>query len=391
MHLPAQRPQVCTTLRSSLSSRSIAIDSRMGLRGSKSAARYPFAGSGRAIPLVRAIPLAGPVYRSCGRRHLRANPCGSTTGGAGTDPSDENLGFPTLIFPELAWGWDKAPPKASLAALPTPQTASAAAWKLNLIEAIHWASFPLGFAVVHFMFVHSAAIAPAVGGDPTRVFFLLLGLLSQIFGGGISGNAMHMYEGWQVTPFRNPLALPAAPTAGELDQIRVPEYNNAWLRAVAYQMLFTFQTLGLGLFTLGAFGAKPWTVALVGGSMAVALLGPHTPRPAFNLTVDGQPRPILPLSWSLLAVFAVNVVFNFAGYHAVFGPTFAAWLGPTMGPLAPWAPLLAPSCVAAGGAIEGAVAESTFNQWWHFGAFAVLMAGLAMHGGLYWVLACRGA
>jgi hypothetical protein len=29
-----------------------------------------------------------------------------------------------------------------------------------------------------------------------------------VFGGGITGNMMHMYEGWQVAPFRNPLTLP---------------------------------------------------------------------------------------------------------------------------------------------------------------------------------------
>lgn len=48
------------------------------------------------------------------------------------------------------------------------------------------------------MFMNAPKLATHLGGDYSRVFFLLLGLLSQIFGGGISGNMMHEYEGWQV-------------------------------------------------------------------------------------------------------------------------------------------------------------------------------------------------
>ena len=46
--------------------------------------------------------------------------------------------------------------------------------------------------------MNAPKLAQILGGDYSRVFFLLLGLLSQIFGGGISGNMMHEYEGWQV-------------------------------------------------------------------------------------------------------------------------------------------------------------------------------------------------
>lgn len=66
-----------------------------------------------------------------------------------------------------------------------------------------------------------------------------------------------------MAPFRNPLALPDAPTPTEVAQLRVPDYNNAWLRAVAYQMLFTFQAFGLSCFSLASFGFQPWTIALV--------------------------------------------------------------------------------------------------------------------------------
>ncbi|KAG2424863.1 hypothetical protein HXX76_014023 [Chlamydomonas incerta] len=224
-----------------------------------------------------------------------------------------------------------------------------------------------------------------------------------VYGGGISGNMMHEYEGWQVAPFRNPLALPGGapgdppPPPADVDQTRVPRYNNAWLRAVAYQMLFTFQTFGLGCFTTAVFGINAWTSALLLGSVAVALLGPHEPRLALTASVDGQDRPILPLSVSLTAVFALNVVVNLVAYAVFFTPSIrAAWppmLLPWLGDLIPadsWllyaVPLLAPLCVAAGGAVEGYFAESRFNQWWHFAAFVILLLGLGLHGVLYWHL-----
>ncbi len=55
-----------------------------------------------------------------------------------------------------------------------------------------------------YIFINTAKILPWVGGDPTRVFLLILGLLCQVFGGGISGNLMHTYEGWQVSSSQHP-------------------------------------------------------------------------------------------------------------------------------------------------------------------------------------------
>jgi hypothetical protein len=71
-------------------------------------------------------------------------------------------------------------PKQSLKELPQPQDSTAAAWKLNLIETIHWASFPLGFCILHYIFVNAPKIGTYVGGYQTRVFFLLLGLFSRV-------------------------------------------------------------------------------------------------------------------------------------------------------------------------------------------------------------------
>ncbi|CAN0403471.1 unnamed protein product, partial [Scytosiphon promiscuus] len=49
-------------------------------------------------------------------------------------------------------------------------------------------------------------------------------------------SVQHMYEGWQIAPYRNPLQ---SSPAGQ--RVPVEEYNNAWLRSVAYQTLVTFQ------------------------------------------------------------------------------------------------------------------------------------------------------
>lgn len=197
------------------------------------------------------------------------------------------LELPNKIYPEHPWAFQKAAPKTSLVGVGQAQTAKP--FILNLIELIHWASFPLGFWIMHFIFVHADKIAPHVGGDLSRVFFLLLGLACQVFSGGISGNLMHEYEGWQVAPFRNLLGLSESSDSTEVKQILIPNFNNAWLRAVAYQMLFTFQTLGLGCFTMAVFGVSAPTLVLVLGGVAVALLGPHEPRTHFIRRVNRYP------------------------------------------------------------------------------------------------------
>ncbi|CAN0512191.1 unnamed protein product, partial [Laminaria digitata] len=69
----------------------------------------------------------------------------------------EAPGSPGTLFPQgVAWSTVKAPPKKSLRELPTPQDKTAAAWILNLIELIHWASFPLGFYVAYFVFENAS-------------------------------------------------------------------------------------------------------------------------------------------------------------------------------------------------------------------------------------------
>ena len=187
--------------------------------------------------------------------------------------ASDNPGFPNIIIPNNGtWLWNKADPKTSLKAVPSPpiagqpatvdQSGSAAAWILNLIEITHWISFPIGFLVTFILFDNAPLIAPHVGNSNLRVFCLLLGLLSQVYGGGISGNMMHRYEGWQVAPFRNPLD-------GCVVKHHVEDFNNAWLRSVAYEMLFAFQTLGLTLFNLGRRVWFPGVECYTGSSLAL--------------------------------------------------------------------------------------------------------------------------
>ncbi len=67
--------------------------------------------------------------------------------------------------------------------------------RLNIIETVHWASFPIGFAIFFLIFSNASIIAKAVDGSTARVFCMLMGLVTQVYGGGISGNIMHEYEG----------------------------------------------------------------------------------------------------------------------------------------------------------------------------------------------------
>ncbi|MFM7264857.1 MAG: hypothetical protein ACKOZW_04555 [Cyanobium sp.] len=304
-------------------------------------------------------------------------------------PTPSPLERPELIYPPRPWAFHKAPPKASL----NPRQAhDARPLVLNLVEAIHWASFPLGFWILAYLFVHAPVVATHLDGDLLRVFWLQLGLACQVFGGGISGILMHVYEGWQISPFRNLPALRADAPPADVAQVLVPATNNAWLRAVAYQMLFTFQTAGLGFFSLGVFGARPLPLLLVGGGIAVALLGPYEPRTRFTRVVNGVAYPVLPLSWSLLIVFGLNALANLVAARVFFGPVIAQAWPPSLLPwlsvlptwLVSWLSLLAPLTVAAGGAYEGWIAESSFNQWQHFIAFVILTLGLGLYGLFYW-------
>jgi hypothetical protein len=117
------------------------------------------------------------------RRQLSSTPSTDKldkTGALGTDAGP--YGYPNVIFPATAWAWQKAAPKTSLSELPTPQQQTATPCWLNIIEAIHWFSFPLGFAVARYMFSNATVLAGGLPGacGMDRVFCIILGLLCQV-------------------------------------------------------------------------------------------------------------------------------------------------------------------------------------------------------------------
>ncbi|MBE9153788.1 hypothetical protein [Cyanobium sp. LEGE 06113] len=84
-----------------------------------------------------------------------------------TPAAGSPLELPDLLYPPLPWGFQKAAPKTSL----SPALAhTARPLVLNLVELIHWASFPLGFWMLAYIFVHADVIATHVDGDLMRVF-----------------------------------------------------------------------------------------------------------------------------------------------------------------------------------------------------------------------------
>jgi hypothetical protein len=105
-------------------------------------------------------------------------------------------------------------------------------------------------------------------------------------------------------------------------------------------------------------------------TVAIAFLGPQDPKVTFTF----NKQPAFPLSLSLTLVFIVNAVLNLAAYVHVFGGATEAFAGNSA--LGVLLALVPPILVAAGGIVEGIVAETTFNQWWHFVAFVLLNLGM---------------
>jgi hypothetical protein len=98
------------------------------------------------------------------------------------DAADNPMAAPKLTYPpsdsEHLWSWQKAAPKTSLAAFGTTETALP--YSLNLIEAIHWISFPVGFFVAGYVAVNGNELVKLLDGDYVRLYLLVLGHLSQV-------------------------------------------------------------------------------------------------------------------------------------------------------------------------------------------------------------------
>lgn len=292
-------------------------------------------------------------------------------------------GYPNeIIYPEPGWGLSKANPKQSL--IDAGQDQTAAAWILNIIEFFHWFSFPIGFGLFWTMFNNIDKLGAAINpSNPIfSVFFLLFAHVTQVYGGGISGNMMHQYEGWQVAEFRNPLKTGAE-----------PEYNDAWLRAVAYQLLFSFQTLGVLFTWVGVNGIEnqfqQGVILLTTLVITIAPQLPHCTTVFPNIMKSiglekfwnklTSERPVFPLSIYLFLAFLANSFLATFAYIKMFGAI--SWVGvPIMESLPAAVTSIIPFLlIAFGGIFEGLIAETTFNQWHHLIAFILLDLGLSLH------------
>ena len=262
--------------------------------------------------------------------------------------SEPSLGY----YPPPGWEWQKPEPKTYLVQHNLAKYARA--WILNLVEFVHWLPFVFAFILSFLIFKHSSALSSRLGTD-MQVFLLLLSPLIQTFG-GLMGITMHEYEGWQVAFFKNPLAT----------NFDIKHFNNEWLREVAYKLLFIFQGAGLLAFSLGVFGINKITLSFAIVSGIVAFIGPQNPKATFYV----NKQPVFPLSISILVVFIINAIVNFVAYFYLLDEALAAANLPIV--LAAVAPIL----LMLGGVIEGVIAESTFNQWWHFTAVIFLNLGV---------------
>ena len=294
----------------------------------------------------------------------------TTTALTAIDPCD-SLGYPD----DPAWGWDKAAPKKSLSDpailgpdLPPDQSWSAKPWELNMVELVHWLPVIPAVLMARTVFVHSDAWNLWLGGSLDRTLLLLLSPMVAFFG-GLPGIMMHTYEGWQVAPFKNPLCDV---------QLDMKVYNNEWLRIVAYQFIFVMQYIGLQTFSLGVFGPDAFGGSLLPLSIAgalIAYLGNQQPKATFDLFGHST----FPLSWYTIVPFLLSTLLNLGAFYVlgthVFGDD-AVWLLVVKS-------LAAPLLIGAGGAIEGLLAETRFNQWIHFFAVVLFNAGFWVQLYLY--------
>lgn len=288
------------------------------------------------------------------------------------EPGDPNLGYPD----DPAWGWNKAAPKTSLSDpnvlgphLPTDQSWSAQPWELNLVELVHWLPIIPAVLMANQVFTNSAYWSAYLDGDTNRQLLMLLSPIIAFFG-GLPGIMMHTYEGWQVAPFVNPLSNP---------DFKIKEYNNEWLRIVAYQFIFVMQYVGLQTFSLGIYGSNSvvgiYLPALSIFGFLVGYLGNQHPKP--KLELFGHPT--LPLSWYTIVPFAFSTVLNLFAFLELGHHVFPSDSGIALVVKSIAAPVL----IGAGGAIEGLLAETRFNQWIHFFAVVLFNAGFWVQWYMY--------
>ena len=254
----------------------------------------------------------------------------------------------TMIYPLPGWRPQKPDPKKGVT--------NASWWKLDLVESLHWLIFFFVFGEVFAIFQHAPILqAGSKIGVFSRlqVFFLMMSAVAQAIGGFVAV-IMHEYEGWQVAPFANPFE----------GRVNVRLNNNAWLRAIIYEFLLLYQNAGFILFCLGAWGSGgiwprrfAWWAGL---SSLVSFLGPRK-----TLKINLGWGPVFPASFCVLVPFFINSIIYFYAYVSVFS---------RLSLLNGWLAFFAIASLVGGGVLEGLVAETSFNQFWH--GFAVIFVNI---------------
>jgi len=234
------------------------------------------------------------------------------------------------------------------------QAASARAWILNLVQSAHWLAVFVGCWVGWIVFAHLEPIAQHLG-SMGRVYALLLSVLLPAFA-ALCPILMHACEGWQIVPQR-----------GTVDP---EDGHDPVLRGVACRFLFSGLTWSQLLLVLAVFGTQSRGLPLLISLALVVLFGPA--RPSLPWSRNGTL--LLPVPVPLAVAFVLSLLMAlFGAWNLMSGPLAAnGW--PALLALAPLA------CFGLGGALEGCLAETSFNQWWHLAAAIAFTAGFASYG-----------
>lgn len=255
------------------------------------------------------------------------------------------------IYPQPGWVWQYPAVKQSILKFAHPLA-------LGVVEFFHYALFITQLGVAYALYV----FPPEASYD--SLFWLMMAPVFQILA-GFAPIVMHEYEGWQVAPFQEPPSDPGQPP---LDR---SQFNNERLREAAYKLLFAYQAIAAIMFVIGVYGveewkigpltiASPWTLVILGATFVWLYVSPR--RPLSTLCVDfGQgKRPVFPIPIGILVVFAIATLIYIISMVHLYGLVPA---------------LITTVFLILGGAVEGLIAESTFNQFWHW--LAVVFLGAA--------------
>ena len=228
---------------------------------------------------------------------------------------------------------------------------TANAFMLNLVELVHWTPIIPAFLMAQSILNNTYKWTAYFDNDIQRTLLFLLSPIVAFFG-GLPGIMMHTYEGWQVAPFDSPLRGDQANT-----NVVVSDKNNQWLRIVAYFFIFNMQYIGLQAFSCAVLGLPPfWSVV----GFFIGYLGNQDYKATFIFKGGST----FPLAWTTLIPFAVAASLNMYAFSNLGSLVFT-------GPFGLFRSLAPPIFIALGGAIEGLVAETVFDQKIH--AFAVIL------------------